>query len=938
MFAFLKPHRMDLACISGLILIASIPLIALRNFVTVPTPVFYPIVGFSAAAWLALLWAWRRAGRAGDLAGDHPPSPGSTGGPALSPARWAAVAAALGVLTAVNFYLPLRKHFWGGGDEHIMFIDVLSCFWNANMDLGLCRPLWLLPIGLGQLMTPDRVDGFLVLAALLCLANGLLLTGITAHFFRDDWLIPLAAGALLIVNPCDLSRFYVIWTSLAYWTTLFFLLLAVRLYLASYTQGSRLLLAGACVALTAAGLGNEGISLMAFLAPGLVWLSRGQRRGEKNEKKEGQDQQSRPGSSPLALGPSPLAPWLFAWYGTLALVAGRFGVHLLLVRWQDGYQARVLASANLTPDRLLNNASVQLSAFLSYFQVPSAQALRLFGTPWAAVLGAFIAACVLARVGRAARGGEERAARGEGRTPACRLAEPFFTLAPLWRHLIGAAVAVLAGLAGLAPFLPIAWPFRTQFLAGPGQAAFLACAVNAVAACLPRPVRTCAGLALTGWLLVSATACAWAGQQRARDENPISFDTVVDALEHVHAVSPHYAPGTLLLFVLDADSPFGSGYALDFIAYKALDHAAAAQTGDRASFTAQGVRSKNWAVAKELYGYDQLVLFRISGDGETSLLEKVPAFLVPAGTDTSAYAPAARMRPGPVAPVPFFRPLAGLRPPHDVLEYGDGVLLGAGWGELEYAKGGKLSCQARDGAAVLINPAGPAAQGLTFLVDAGAAASGDPGRPLAVEALDESGAVAATAEVGPGGAVRLAPPLRPDRINHFCLRLRGGDPAAPRAFRVTRAGQRVPWHSKYARRRKGDITGDGLLVGRNWHGLEGVLEGPLFRWVDNDAEVYLSSLGHASALRLEVEPGPSLGGRPCELSVADASGRHLGERTVTGRMVISFPLPPGEEGAVLHLSCMGGGEHIPTDPRVMNFRVFRVELAAGDAPAAVGGR
>jgi len=99
------------------------------------------------------------------------------------------------------------------------------------------------------------------------------------------------------------------------------------------------------------------------------------------------------------------------------------------------------------------------------------------------------------------------------------------------------------------------------------------------------------------------------------------------------------------------------------------------------------------------------------------------------------------MRPGPrrAGAVSTARS-PGPTPPHDVLEYRDGVLLGARLGRVGVRRGGKLSRQARDGAAVLINPAGPAGQGLTFLVDAGAAASGDAGRPLVLEALDESGA------------------------------------------------------------------------------------------------------------------------------------------------------------------------------------------------------
>src|SRR5262249_47656610 len=157
-------------------------------------------------------------------------------------------------VTAINFLLPLRWHFWGGGDEHIMFTPWQETFWSSHGDAHHGRPLLLAPIGLAWLVGPGRIEPFVVIAALLCVLNGLLLAAILAHFFRDDWIVPLAGGLLLVVHPCDLSRFYVIWTSDCYWYTVALLQLGVWLYLESAARDSRLLLGGACLVLMGTGL------------------------------------------------------------------------------------------------------------------------------------------------------------------------------------------------------------------------------------------------------------------------------------------------------------------------------------------------------------------------------------------------------------------------------------------------------------------------------------------------------------------------------------------------------------------------------------------------------------------------------------------------------------------------------------------------------------
>src|SRR5437879_3428590 len=166
------------------------------------------------------------------------------------------------------------------------------------MDDCTGRPLVLLPMGLARLLTPDRIDGGLILALLLCLGNALLLASILAHFFRGDRLLPLVAAGLLLVNPCDSSRFYVLWTSNYYWTAILFLLSALRLYLASYERGSRPLLAAACVLLGAGVLCYELFLPLALLAP--IVLGASVRTRER------------------------VIPWAVAWYGTMGLFSARY--------------------------------------------------------------------------------------------------------------------------------------------------------------------------------------------------------------------------------------------------------------------------------------------------------------------------------------------------------------------------------------------------------------------------------------------------------------------------------------------------------------------------------------------------------------------------------------------------------------------------------------
>ncbi len=126
-----------------------------------------------------------------------------------------------------------------------------------------------------------------------------------------------------------------------------------------------------------------------------------------------------------------------------------------------------------------------------------------------------------------------------------------------------------------------------------------------------------------------------------------------------------------------------------------------------------------------------------------------------------------------------------------------------------------------------------------------------------------------------------------------------------------------------------EITEDGpvLALGSGWYPLESFRE-THFRWVNNDAELMLATLNDAvHTLELTVEPGPGVGLKPFALTVAGGEGWAPVRVDVVGRQSISLPIP--SIGPAIHrlvLRCEGGGAPMKDDPRVLNFRVFRMRL------------
>ena len=118
---------------------------------------------------------------------------------------------------------------------------------------------------------------------------------------------------------------------------------------------------------------------------------------------------------------------------------------------------------------------------------------------------------------------------------------------------------------------------------------------------------------------------------------------------------------------------------------------------------------------------------------------------------------------------------------------------------------------------------------------------------------------------------------------------------------------------------------DGLELGAGWYPLE-TFGGATFRWVNNDAEIRVPASGAKGQLSLEVEPGPGLGSQPFDLQVLDETGHTIAQTSVKGRetVQVTLPIPLSQKPAVFRLHVEGGGLPTPNDPRILNFRVFRV--------------
>jgi hypothetical protein len=117
-----------------------------------------------------------------------------------------------------------------------------------------------------------------------------------------------------------------------------------------------------------------------------------------------------------------------------------------------------------------------------------------------------------------------------------------------------------------------------------------------------------------------------------------------------------------------------------------------------------------------------------------------------------------------------------------------------------------------------------------------------------------------------------------------------------------------------------------------WYSLES-FKNETFRWVNNDAVFAIKDAHvYTAGLSIELEPGPGMGSRPLVLRVLDSTGRQVHAAQVNGRQSLKLYLPKSARApGLFRLHVNGGGNKTPSDPRVLNFRVFRL-LSASYTP------
>ena len=385
------------------------------------------------------------------------------------------------------------------------------------------------------------------------------------------------------------------------------MLLSLWLLLLSLERDSRLLLAGACVALGAGLLSNEGLFPLALLGFVCVLVKASGQRLK-------------------------LLAWGYAWLGTMFLLAVRFGVYLYVRHLNGGsYQSRQLASVFSDPEQLRENACRQFGQILTYFAWGGAP--RRYALTAGVALAAALAVLWLQR----------------NRGPARR---------PRRAHLLGVAVAAVAVLLGTAPFVHLQDLFRTQYFAAPAQAALVACVIGVVWAMVPGRLGSVLAAAVSAGLVVNATVGSYEAQNHCG--SPVRYERVAHAFEQVHHLSPTLSRDNLVLFVLDDDapSPLGCNYGLGqmsrlvFGVY-AFQANFAEPLGHVVRFGKDGIRlncDMDKIGGTFNFPYDRVIAFRLATDGNLQLFHKLPARLLPPANSADRYNPFPLLSPGPCPP------------------------------------------------------------------------------------------------------------------------------------------------------------------------------------------------------------------------------------------------------------------------------------------------
>ena len=127
----------------------------------------------------------------------------------------------------------------------------------------------------------------------------------------------------------------------------------------------------------------------------------------------------------------------------------------------------------------------------------------------------------------------------------------------------------------------------------------------------------------------------------------------------------------------------------------------------------------------------------------------------------------------------------------------------------------------------------------------------------------------------------------------------------------------------------------GVWFGSGWYEVE-IYTVDRFRWIRDEAELFLQVPAGEKTLQIELEPGPGVGSPPNVLQALDRNGVKVAEWLITGRTTIRLNVPAADDGKLqfLRLRVPDGGRPVPHDPRIMNFRFFGIQWVPAGAEAS----
>ena len=113
----------------------------------------------------------------------------------------------------------------------------------------------------------------------------------------------------------------------------------------------------------------------------------------------------------------------------------------------------------------------------------------------------------------------------------------------------------------------------------------------------------------------------------------------------------------------------------------------------------------------------------------------------------------------------------------------------------------------------------------------------------------------------------------------------------------------------------------GIHLQRGWHPSELGSGGP-YRWMEPEVELVLQRPG--PRLLIDLETGPSAGGKPIEIEIVRGDGAVLGSIALNGRSLLQLHLPDPMTSCTLRFQSHGISTPLASEVRFLNLRAFEL--------------